>query len=100
VTALAFLREDVPKPERFVAGAGDDCAAVWAHAEIQHTICVACERDNLRHARVFPDVDGMLGVSVRAHKFGSGGAEEEIADLAAGVVGAEEVRVQRRVVGV
>ena len=56
---------------------------------------MACERDDLRHARVLPDVDGMLGVTVSAHKLGSGGAEEEVADLAAGVVRAEEMWIER-----
>lgn len=96
VAAFALLREDVPEPERLVTGASDDRAAVGAHAEIQHTVSVSCERDDLRHARVFPDVDGMLGVTVSAHKFRSGGAEEKVADLAAGIVGAEEVWIQRR----
>ena len=51
----------------------------------------------MRHAGVLPDVDGVLRVSVGADKLGSGRAEEKVTDLAAGVVGAEEMRVQRRV---
>ena len=51
--------------------------------------------DDLRHAGVLPDVDGVLGVAVGADEFGGGRAEEQVADLAAGVVGAEEVGVQR-----
>ena len=45
------------------------------------------------HAWVFPDVDGVLGVTVGGDEFGGAVGEEEVADLAAGVVGFDQVRV-------
>ena len=96
-TTFAFLRKDVPEAEGFVAGAGDDGATVGAHAEVQHAVSVARERDDLRHAGVLPDIDGVLGVAVGADEFGCCRAKEEVAYLAACVVGAEEVGVQGRI---
>lgn len=85
--------EHVPKPERLVSSAGDDGTAIWAHGKVQHSVRVTCQRNNLAHARVLPDIDRVLAVSVRAHELRCQSREEQVADLGSSVVRADEVRV-------
>lgn len=87
------LIEDVPESQRLVACASHDDSAVRTHAQIQDTVCVAGQADYLRHTRVLPDVDSMLRVAVCTDKFRSSLRKEQVADLTARVMGADEVRV-------
>ena len=74
-TTFTLLRENVPKTKSLVSSAGDDSAAIGAHAEVQHAVSVTGEGYDLRHAGVLPDVDGVLGVAVGADEFRSSRAE-------------------------
>jgi len=83
---LLPFSEHIPESERLVARSGNNHRAVGAHAQVQHTICVTRETDDLVHGGVLPDVDRMLRVPVSRDEFGSELGEEKITDLAACVV--------------
>ena len=55
---------------------------------------MAREALHLLHRRILPDVDSMLAIAVRAHKFGGKMREQEVTDLAAGIMGADKVRIR------
>lgn len=92
-TGFADIAKRVPEPEGFVACAGDNDTAVGTHAEVQYTVCVAGQTDDLRHGWVFPDVDGVLRETVRGHEFRGQSRKQQVTDLRARVVGTQEVRV-------
>ena len=77
--------KDVPEAQGLVTGAGDDDAAVRARGEVEDTVGVAGEADDLRHGGVLPDDDLVLAEAVGRDDFVCVFGPGEIADLAAGV---------------
>lgn len=59
-----LLLESVPEAKSLVASAGDDDFAVWTHGKIEDAVGVASQGDNLLHARILPDNDLVLAVTV------------------------------------
>jgi len=80
---LFLRRKNVPEPQRLVAGAGNQGLAVGAGRQVQDTVGVACERRNLLHGGVAPNVDLVLAVSVSRYQLIYIFCEHEIAHLAA-----------------
>ena len=64
----ARLAEDVPEPERLVAGARDDGLAVGGHGQVENPVRVARQLGHLHQRRVLPHEDLVLRVAVRAHQ--------------------------------
>lgn len=80
-----FLPECVPEPQRLVSRPSDDRFAGRAHGEVEDTVRVAREADDLCHARILPHHDLILGVAVRAHDLVGVLGPREVANLRSGV---------------
>ena len=63
--ALIASWKAVPETQSLVSRASDAHSAIWTHGQVENSVCVACERNNLRHAWVLPDHDLVLRVAVR-----------------------------------
>lgn len=91
-TGFLLFLERLPEAESLIAGTGDNDLAVGAHGEIEHTIRVARERDNLAHAGILPDDDLVLAVAVRRDNLIAVARPGQVADLATRIQAAEKVR--------
>src|ERR1700710_971901 len=79
------LVEDFPETQGLITSARHHRLAVRAHGEVQDTEGVASQRNNLLHARVLPDDNLVLTVSVCADDLVRVLGPRKIAHLAAGV---------------
>ena len=77
------LVEYLPEPESFITSTGDNGLSVGAHGEIENTECMASQRHNLLHARILPNHNLVLAVSVGADDFVRVLRPGQIAHLAA-----------------
>jgi hypothetical protein len=82
---LLLLLETVPEAQSLVTSARDDDLAVGTHGEIENSIRMAGERDNLLHVGILPDDDLVLGVSVRRDNLIAVLGPSQITDLAPSV---------------
>ena len=63
-----LLLKGIPESKGLVTGTGDNDLAVRAHSQIEHTIRVSSQADNLLHARILPHDNLVLAEAMRAHK--------------------------------
>lgn len=64
-----LLFECVPEAERLIACAGDNDLAIRAHGQVENTVGVAGQRNDLLHTWVFPDNDLVLTVTMSRDNF-------------------------------
>ena len=64
-----LLLERIPESQRLIASTCDDDLAVWTHGQVEDTVGMACQRDDLLHAWVFPDDDLVLTVAMCGDNF-------------------------------
>jgi len=59
--------EDTPEAECFIAGAGNDRFAIGRHGQVEYTVRMPRQLRHLSKARIFPDQNLILGVTVGAY---------------------------------
>jgi len=91
-----LLLEGIPEAESLVTGAGDDDLAVGAHGEVEHSVGVAGQRDDLLHAGVLPDDDLVLAVTVCGDNLVAVLGPSKVAHLTSGVQAVDEICWCRR----
>lgn len=80
---LAPRRKYVPEAQSLVSCPRDDGAAIGAHGEVEHAVCVAGQCGYLFHARVLPHIDLVVRIAVGAYDFVVSLAEHQVAHLRA-----------------
>lgn len=89
--ASLFFLKAIPEAKGLVSSAGNNSLTIWAHRQVEDSVSMASERNNLLHVGIFPDDDLILAVSVGRHNFVAVLRPCQIADLATGVKASDEV---------
>lgn len=77
--------EQFPEPQRLITGPSDHRLAVGTHGKVEDAECMTGQGSNLLHARILPQHDLVLAVSVGTDKLVRVLGPRQVADLAAGV---------------
>ena len=79
----SWSRKDLPEPECFVTSTCDYCGSIGRHGQVQDSVGVTRQCNDLAKARIPPHHDLIQGVTVCAHDLVAVLRPSEVAHLAA-----------------